>query len=99
MSIAKEIQNEDKLGKIQKELNAWKRYTLCLLILVTLIIGALIWGCIRGKEKIVAQRFTLVDELGHPRAALGMLPGKHPALIMFDAQGKSCAAFGVDPDG
>jgi len=107
MSLTKKIQHEEKsinieerLETIQKELNAWKRNTIWLLAFVVLIIiGSSIWGWMRGKEKVVAQRFTLLDELGKPRAALGMMSGKHPALIMFDAQGKSCAALGVDPDG
>lgn len=107
MSLTKKIQHEEKsinieerLGTIQKELNTWKRNTIWLLAFVMLIIiGSSIWRCMRGKGKVVAQRFTLVDELRKPRAALGMVSGKHPALIMFDAQGKLCAALGVDPDG
>lgn len=96
----KPINIEKRFETIQKELNAWKRYTRWLIAFVVLIIvGSLVYGCMLGKDKISAQRFTLVDELGKPRAALGMVSGKHPALIMFDAQGVSCAALGVDPDG
>ena len=106
MSLVEEIQMEEKpiniekrFETIQKELNAWKRYTRWLIAFVVLIIvGSLVYGCMLGKDKISAQRFILVDELGNPRAALGMASG-HPALIFFDAQGLSCSALGVDPDG
>ena len=106
MSLVEEIQMEERpiniekrFETIQKELNDWKRYTCWLIAFVVLIIlGSLFYGCMLGKNKISAHRFTLVDELGKPRAALGMASG-HPALIFFDAQGLSCAALGVHPDG
>lgn len=107
MSLTKKIQYEEKSVNIeeqlkitQKELNNWKRNTICLIAFaVLIIIGLSIWGCMQIKKKVVAQRFTLVDDLGKPRAALGMVSGRNPALIMFDSQGKSCAALGVDPNG
>ena len=60
-----------RFERIEKELNAWKHYTRRVIVFVVLVIvGSLVYACMLGKDKISAQRFTVVDELGNLRDAI-----------------------------
>lgn len=86
-----------RLERVERQNRLWRCFSL--LVILSLGVGVLAGGAEPPKDAVAASEFKLVDTHGKVRCRLFMTDFGHPALAMFDEDGKERANMHISKDG